>query len=458
MLVHKDDFGPDFKWGVSTAAYQIEGGYNQNGKGLSIWDDFVDKKNKIFNNDHGKVACDFYNNYAKDISMISTLQIPNYRFSIAWTRIFPHGIGVMSHEGIDFYNRVIDLCLELNIEPWITLYHWDLPLELQRKGGWTNREIIHWFSFYVDSCVKYFGDRVKNWIVLNEPMVFSGAGYFLGIHAPGKKGLNNFLSTVHHASICQSEGGRIIKQLLPGSNVGTTFSCSHIEPYRNNDRDIKAAKKVDALLNRLFIEPLLGRGYPVCDLKILERIEKFIKPRDEGKLAFDMDFFGIQNYTRELVCYAQFMPFIRAKIMRANKRDVEATLMNWEVYPPSIYYCLKKFASYPNIKELIITESGAAFNDTFINGVINDEKRIKYLQDHIAQVLRAKKEGVPVNGFFVWTLLDNFEWAEGFNPKFGLVHVDFATQKRTVKNSGKWYRQFLQNKAIVLQGKHLAYI
>ncbi len=459
MEVLRENFGEDFKWGVSTAAYQIEGGYNLDGKGLSIWDDFVMKKRKIYNNHHGRVACDFYNNYARDISLMASLQIPNYRFSIAWSRILPNGTGAINNQGIDFYNRIIDLCFELNIEPWITLYHWDLPAELQQKGGWANREIIHWFSYYVDCCLKHFGDRVKNWIVLNEPMVFTGAGYFLGVHAPGKKGLNNFLAAVHHAAICQAEGGRIIKQLNPDCNVGTTFSCSYIEPYSNAQKDIIAATKVDALVNRLFIEPLAGKGYPVNDLKILRRIEKFIKPGDEGKLAFDMDFIGVQNYTREIVRHSNFMPFISAKIIKANKRNVETTVMNWEVYPESVYHCLKKFASYTNVKKLIVTESGAAFVDVLEDGKINDEKRIKYLQNHIAQVYRAKREGIKVDGYFIWTLLDNFEWAEGFNAAFGLVHVDFATQKRTIKASGNWFKSFLQNdvKKISKADEHLIF-
>lgn len=445
MHIAREDFGSDFKWGVSTAAYQIEGAHNCNGKGSSIWDAFVKKRGKIFKKQHGNIACNHYNNFAKDISIISELQIPNYRFSIAWSRIFPEGIGKVNFEGIDFYSRIIDFCLELDIEPWITLYHWDLPLHLQKKGGWVNREIIHWFSFYVDRCIKHYGDRVKNWIVLNEPMVFTGAGYFLGVHAPGKKGLNNFLAATHHAAICQAEGGRIIKQLHPESVVGTTFSCSYIEPYRPIEKDIIAAKKMDTLLNRLFIEPSLGLGYPLKDLRILQRIEQFIKPGDEGKLSFDMDFIGVQNYTREVVSHASFMPFIKAKVINANKRNVETTLMNWEVYPESIYHMLTKFNQYKNIKQLIVTENGAAFPDDFVDGQINDKKRIQFLQDIIQQVYKAKKEGVKVNGYFIWTLLDNFEWAEGYYPKFGLVHVDFETQKRTIKSSGYWYQSFLRS-------------
>ena len=261
--------------------------------------------------------------------------------------------------------------MELGIQPWITLYHWDLPEELQKKGGWTNRDVVHWFGYYVDCCIKHFGDRVKHWMILNEPMVFTGAGYFLGVHAPGKKGLTNFLSAAHHATLCQAEGGRIIKTLRNDCKVGTTISYSHIEPFSDTDKDRAAAKKVDALLNRMFLEPLLGMGYPVKDLKILERIERFMYPGDEGKLAFDMDFIGLQNYTRELVKYAPFMPFVKAKIIKADKRNVDRTLMNWEIYPPSMYEALKRINAYAGVKEIIVTENGAAVNAHMGDGGVN---------------------------------------------------------------------------------------
>lgn len=446
MLFTKNDFGENFNWGVSTAAYQVEGAYNIDGKGPSIWDHFTQKGKKILNGENGNTACDSYHRYAEDISLIYKLNISNYRFSVSWSRILPHGVGAVNHKGIDFYNRMINFCLELGIEPWITLYHWDLPLALQQKGGWTNREVIHWFSYYVDCCIKHFGDRVKHWMILNEPMVFTGAGYFLGVHAPGKKGLSSFLAAAHHAALCQAEGGRIIRSLRHDCKIGTTFSYSHIEPYRRQEeKDINATVKVDALLNRMFIEPLLGMGYPTKKLKIMERIERFMYQHDEKMLAFDMDFIGLQNYTREMVSHAPLIPFVRAKIIKASKRNVEHTLMGWEIYPPSIYEALKRFSSYPGVKEIIVTENGAAFNDVFEEDRIDDFKRVKFLQDHIAQVLMAKKEGIKVNGYFVWTLMDNFEWAEGFYPKFGLVNVDFKTQKRTIKSSGKWYSRFLEN-------------
>jgi beta-glucosidase len=444
MQLNREAFGQDFNWGVSTAAYQIEGAHDAEGKGVSIWDEFTQKRKKILSGHHGETACDFYFRYPQDIRLMNQMSIPNYRFSIAWSRIFPHGTGEVNQPGVDFYNRLIDDCLGHGIEPWVTLYHWDLPAALEKKGGWTNREILNWFSSYVEFCVKQFGDRVIRWMILNEPLVFTGAGYFLGVHAPGKKGLNNFLSSVHHAALCQAEGGRIVKNLRTNSKVGTTFSYSHIEPLREIEKDFRAVKKTDALLNRLFIEPLLGMGYPVQDLKILQGLERFYKDGDTGKLAFDMDFAGLQNYTRELVRHAPLMPFIKAKIIKADKRNVEKTQMDWEVHPPAIYHAIMRWSQYKNLKEIIVTENGAAFEDQIIAGEVNDIKRMDYIKDHIAQVLLSKQAGAPVKGYFVWTLMDNFEWAEGYYPKFGLVHVNFETQERIVKASGKWYAAFLQ--------------
>lgn len=450
MEYTKQDFGDDFKWGVSTAAYQIEGAYDADGKGASIWDVFANTKGKIHLNQNANKTCDFYHHYAQDIALMSAMNIPNFRFSLSWSRIMPAGTGAINYKGIEFYNKVINFCLELGIEPWITLYHWDLPHHLEKKGGWTNRSIVDWFSDYVQVCIKAFGNRVKHWMILNEPMVFTGAGYFLGVHAPGKKGLNNFLAAAHHATLCQAEGGRIVKAMLPESRVGTTISCSYIQPYRQTELDCLAAKRVDALVNRMFIEPLLGKGYPAKDFKLLQRLEQFVKDGDEQKVQFDMDFIGIQNYTRELVAYSYYTPLVWAKIIKASKRNVEHTSMNWEIHPPCIYEMLKQYSAYENIKELIVTENGAAFPDVVVNGEVHDTRRRQYLQQHIAQVLRAKQEGINVTGYFVWSFTDNFEWAEGYQPRFGLVHVDFETQKRILKASGNWYGRLITNTSAAL--------
>jgi beta-glucosidase len=443
--LNKEDFGNDFSWGTSTAAYQTEGAYNIDAKGKSIWDVFVASKGKIRGGDNGNIACEFYQKYAQDISLMSQLNIPNFRFSLSWSRILPAGIGAVNLKGIEFYDKVIDFCLDIGIEPWITIYHWDLPYELEKKGGWTNRNIINWFSEYVTTCIKYFGNRVKHWMVLNEPMAFTGAGYFLGIHAPGRKGLSNFLSAVHHAALCQAVGGQIIKSMLPSAKVGTTFSCSYVQPYRETEKDKQAATRIDALLNRVFAEPLAGLGYPINDLKFLQRLEPFVKDGDEKKLAFDMDFIGIQNYTREVVKHCWYTPFIQAQLIKANKRNVPTTTMNWEIYPNCIYEMLKKFDKY-NFKELVVTENGASFQDELVDNQVFDEERKVYLQQHIKQVLKARQEGVNVTGYFVWSFTDNFEWSEGYAPRFGLVYIDFMSQKRTVKSSGYWFSEFLKNK------------
>ncbi len=356
----------------------------------------------------------------------------------------PDGIGEVNEAGIAYYNQLIDYCIANEIEPWLTLYHWDLPYALEKKGGWTNREVISWFSQFVSLCATRFGNRVKHWMVMNEPVVFTGAGYFLGIHAPGRRGMDNFLPAIHHTTLSIAEGGRILKKILPpDAQVGTTFSCSYIQPYRNLPRDQKAANRVDALLNRLFIEPLSGLGYPDKELPILKNIKKYMQPGDEGKMVFDFDFIGIQNYTREVVKNSWFTPYINASLITAPKRKVATTAMRWEIYPEAIYKMIEKFSAYTNIKKLYITENGAAFADEIKDGEVNDIERIKYLETHIAQVLKATQDGLKIDGYFVWTLTDNFEWAEGYHPRFGLIHVDFDTQKRTIKNSGKWFADFL---------------
>lgn len=446
--MHKSDFGSNFIWGVATAAHQIEGAYLEDGKGLSIWDEFSTRKGKIHQNQHAKVSCDFYHRYEEDLALMAKMGIKNYRFSLAWSRILPEGIGKINQTGIDYYQRVIDKCLELDITPWITLYHWDLPLALQQKGGWTNRDVIDWFSAYTTVCVKAFSDGVKHWMIVNEPMVFTGAGYFLGWHAPGKRGMKNFLRAAHHITICQAEGARIVREICPEAHIGTTFSCSHIEPYHSSPRDYRAAKRADTLLNRLFFEPVLGMGYPIEDLKFLRRIEKYMQAGDEQRMAFDFDFIGIQNYTREMVRHSWFTPYIQANIVWADKREVMRTEMNWEVYPPAIYEMLKKFGQYEKCPPLMVTENGAAFEDRVVNDQVHDPQRIDYIQQNIAQVLRAKQEGIEVTGYFVWTFMDNFEWAEGYRPRFGLVYVDYETQERIVKDSGKWYGRFLKGEAV----------
>jgi beta-glucosidase len=443
----KYDFGNNFKWGVATAAYQIEGAHNVDGKGPSIWDTFTHEKGKIKNKENGDVACDFYNRYYDDIAFIKQMNMQVNRFSTAWSRVLPQGTGSINQKGLDFYHKVIDRTLELGLEPWMTLYHWDLPQALQDKGGWENREVINWFSEYANLITKTYGDKVKNWMVLNEPMAFVPLGYMLGMHAPGKKGLGSFMAATHHAAMCQAEGGRIIKSNVANANIGTTFSCSWVDPKDQEEKNIEAAKKFNVLFNRLFIEPALGLGYPVQDLKLLNRLEKHIKQGDEEKLKFDFDFIGLQNYTRMVARKSLWPPIVWANQVKPEDRGVkpeDITEMGWEVYPEGMYKILKQFGAYKGVKEIIVTENGSAFPDVVESNAVHDKKRIQFFKDYLANVLKAKNEGVNISGYFVWTLMDNFEWAEGYHPRFGLVHVDFKTQQRIMKDSGLWFKEFLK--------------
>lgn len=438
------DFGKDFIWGAATASYQIEGAWNVDGKSPSVWDTFSAKKGKIKDKSDGKTACDFYNRYPGDIKLAADLGLDAFRFSLAWTRILPNGTGQVNQKGLDFYKRVVEECHKNNIQPWVTLYHWDLPQCLEDKGGWKNRDIIQWFAEYTDVCTRHLGDDVKHWMILNEPGVFTMIGYLLGVHAPGKRGWFSFLKAAHHVAMAQAEGGRIVRANVPDAQVGTTFSMTDIQPLTNSEKDIKAAARIDAIVNRLFIDPVLGEGYPIESNKLLGRIRKYMQPGDEEKLAFDFDFIGLQNYTRGVIEHKWWVPFIQALQLPVKKVSQEnPTDMGWEVYPEGIYHLLQKLNGYKNIPRIIVTENGCAMPEKVTTDRVEDPLRQQFLERYISQVLRAKQEGVPVDGYFVWSLLDNFEWAEGYRPRFGIVHVDYETQKRTIKDSGKWYSELI---------------
>ncbi|MCX7986118.1 MAG: GH1 family beta-glucosidase [Bacteroidales bacterium] len=436
-----------FWWGVATAAYQIEGAANVDGKGLSIWDKFTHEKlGRIKDRSNADVACDFYQRFSTDIPLTASLGFNAFRFSTSWTRIMPNGSGEINLKGIDYYHRVIDTCLENGLTPWLTLYHWDLPQSLEERGGWQNREIVDWFGEYTYLCAKTYGDKVKHWIVLNEPLSFTLFGYGIGIHAPGKIGLDKFFRAAHHAALAQAEGGRILRQVIGSdAHIGSAFSCSPIYPFNpNSEHDVRAAVRIDAVVNRMFTEPTLGMGYPYNDAPILRKIDKHMLPNDEKKLVFDFDFWGLQHYFRIVLKGNALIPILKAYQVKPSKLG-KTTTMNWEIFPEGIYQILKQFQKYP-VKEFVITENGAAFAEKLENNTVNDLQRISYFQEYLAQVLRAKKEGVPVSGYFVWTLMDNFEWAEGFTQRFGIVYNDFQTQQRYLKQSALWWKDFLNAK------------
>ncbi|WP_316805207.1 GH1 family beta-glucosidase [Pedobacter nototheniae] len=445
-MIKSGDFGKDFLWGIAVAAAQIEGAAGAYGKGASIWDAFSARSGKIKKGHKLDVACDFYHKYKEDIALVKRLGFKVFRFSIAWTRILPTGKGEINAEGVRFYHHVIDECLKNGITPYVTLYHWDLPQALEDEGGWTSFSINAAFNAFVSICALEYGDKVKNWIVLNEPFGFTSLGYMLGIHAPGKTGLSNFFSAVLHTAIAQAEGGKILRAEINKANIGTTYSCSEIIPNTQNDQDILAAKRIDCLVNRLFIEPALGMGFPTADWDVLEKFQiEYGTWRQTERLKFDFDFIGLQNYFPLTIKYNAFIPVIQAWEVKAKSRKKPHTAMGWEINANSFYNIIKQFASYPNVNNIMITENGAAFHDKLIDGRIADLERIEYFKLYLDALLKAKNEGLKINSYMAWTLMDNFEWAEGFNARFGLVHNDFKTQQRTIKDSGYWWQAFLKD-------------
>lgn len=441
----KEDFGDDFSWGVATAAYQIEGAVDEDGRGPCVWDKFAGVKGKIKNGDNASIACDFYHRYESDIELVRTLGFREFRFSISWSRILPRGFGEINEAGIAFYNQVIDKCLSLNIVPWITLYHWDLPQGLEDLGGWKNRKILEWFESYATICAKAFGDRVKKWIILNEPMAVAGLGYTTGLHAPGRKSIGNFLPVVHHLAMCQAIGGEVIRKNVADAYIGTAISCSYVHAASADPKDVRAAKRADALMNRLFVEPALGLGYPTDAFSFLGNIKKYMHAGDAERLRFDFDFIGIQNYFSVVVKHSYFAPVVWLKEVPAKLRNVPVTAMGWEVSGEGMYDILKQFDAYEGIREIIVSENGAAYQDHVEGNAVHDFERTSFYQEYLKAILKAKNKGVNVKGYLAWTLMDNFEWAEGYAARFGLVYVDFQSQKRIIKDSGKWFSSFLKD-------------
>ncbi len=440
-------FNKDFLWGVAIAAAQNEGAYNIDGRGASIWDAFCKRKGKIKGGATTHEACNFYTRYKDDLMLVKALGFKVFRFSISWSRVLPDGIGRINKEGVAFYHKVIDECLSLGLIPFVTLYHWDLPQALQKEGGWASSQMLKWFSRYTSFCAQEYGDKVKNWIILNEPMGFTSLGYMLGKHAPGKMVLEDFFSAIHNAVLAQAEGGRIIRKLVKHAYIGTTFSCCEVMPYTQKKEDIDAANRMDILLNRLFIEPTLGFGYPHNFFPLMDKLHIHSKEWKYSKqMQFDFDFIGVQNYFSITVKHNRIIPYIQASEVKAATRKVPHTAMGWEINADSFQKMLLRFSGYEGVKEIIVTEGGACFKDSLRNGAVHDVERIHYFEQYLKGMYNAIKDGANIKGYFAWTLMDNFEWSEGYKARFGLIYTDFETQLRTIKDSGYWWRNFLTQK------------
>ncbi len=439
----RTDFGDDFTWGVAHASYQVEGAWDADGKGPSIWDTFTHGKGRIRDKSSGDVACDFYHRYDDDTALVHDLGFDAQRFSISWPRVLPTGTGRINQTGLDFYSRVVDSCLEHGVEPWVTLYHWDLPEALQQRGGWANRDVIGWFEEYVGVVADALGDRVKNWMVFNEPCSFLVIGHLAGVHAPGTRSLRKFLAGTHHVNLCQSAGASVLRARVVDANVGTTHIISPMATKADSPRHRRAAAALDAFANRIFLEPNFGLGYPTEAAGLLKGVERYVKAGDDEAIKVDWDFLGVQYYTRQQARPAPIPGLHAVPWIRHDYRNYEITAMGWEVQPDGLYESLAKVHAYDPDLPLLVTENGAAFPDKVEGDRVHDPRRTAFYQAHLAEVRRAIADGIPVEGYFCWSLMDNFEWAEGYGPRFGLTYVDFETQQRIVKDSGRWFRDFL---------------
>lgn len=432
--------GQDFLWGTATAAYQIEGGYNVDGKGPSIWDTFAHTPGKVERGETGDGACDHYRLWEHDVDMMARLGLQAYRFSLAWARIIPEGRGPLNPTGMDFYDRLVDALLARHIVPFVTLYHWDLPQVLQDKGGWRNRDTAHSMQDYANAVTVRLGDRVQHWLTLNEPYISTQYGYVEGIHAPGLRDFANYFPVTHHQLLAHGLALEAIRANVKDAQAGLAFSLAEIQPATDRDEDEGAARQADALQNGAYLDTTLRGRYPTL-------LEPFIPPDliqsgDLDIISQPTDIIGVNYYMRLLV-KARRNKALPGYTVAPWPRGPR-TEMGWEIYPEGLGTWLRRIArDYPD-HAIYITENGAAFPDQRgANDTINDPQRIAYLRAHIQTALDAKAAGVPLRGYFVWSLLDNFEWSFGYRPRFGLIGVDFATQERTLKASAQWYAKLI---------------
>lgn len=437
-----------FIWGAATASYQIEGAWNEDGKGASIWDTFSHQPGAVLNGDTGDTAVDHYHRWQEDVEMMKALGLKAYRFSISWARVLPQGEGKVNEDGLAFYDRLVDALLAAGIEPYVTLYHWDLPQALQSRGGWANRDIIEAFTLYAEAVAQRLGDRVKHWITLNEPYVFAYVGYAWGAHAPGLKDLTMANQAAHNCLVAHGRAASVIRALWQDSQVGITLNLSLQHPASAVPADRQAARLSDGQLNRWFLDPLFGRGYPEDLLSLYGEEGPAIEPGDMQAIAAPLDFLGINyycnNFVRAVGAEQSAFGFQNLEREELVKAGYEVTEMGWPIMPDGLRELLVHVTREYVPKAIYITENGAAFRDVAEDDAVHDEKRVAYLREHFSAARRAISDGVPLRGYFVWSLMDNFEWAMGYSKRFGIVYVDYETQKRILKDSAKYYQRVIQ--------------
>ena len=444
------NFPHDFKWGAATASFQIEGAGLLDGKGRSIWDEFCATPGKVANGDHGLVACDHYHLFDKDIALMKELGLDTYRFSIAWPRLFPNGDSVPEERGFEFYNRLIDALVAADIEPVATVYHWDMPQPLQDKGGWADRQIVPAITEYARAVAIAFGDRVKTWVTLNEPWVYGWLGYGAGVHAPGVVDHDQALAAAHHSAVAHGSMVRAMREVRDDLKIGISLNMTNYRVDDSSNQDLVAvADFMDSHTNKFFLDAITKGRYPDNFMaQYGKTIAKVFLPGDSDLINVPTDFVGINYYADSFVNTPgpedgslEDNPIYRYPGRINGTPPEPLTDIGWPITPVGIRDLLNRVhADWPQIPEWMITENGAAYpHGPGTDGQVHDPERVSYLESHVENVGLALADGCPVSAYFYWSLLDNFEWAEGYSKRFGIVHVDFETQVRTIKDSGFTY-------------------
>ncbi|MEV7490992.1 GH1 family beta-glucosidase [Streptomyces anulatus] len=432
----------DFTWGVATAAYQIEGAVAEDGRSPSIWDTFSHTPGTIDGGDTGDVACDHYHRVPEDIGLIKQLGADAYRFSVAWPRVVPGGDGPVNKAGLDFYDRLVDGLLEAGVTPFATLYHWDLPQTLQDRGGWTVRETSEHFAAYTSHVVERLGDRVKDWATLNEPLCSAWIGHLEGRMAPGLTDLTAAVRASYHLHLGHGLAVRAIRAASSDARIGIVNNLSPIEPASTGEADLAAARRADGHINRWWLDPILGRGYPQ-DMVEEYGVELPVRPGDLETIAAPLDWLGLNYYFRQVVTADPDGTAPHAK--QVSVPGARLTHMDWEVHAEGLEQLLLRLTGEYGVQRIYVTENGSAYEDVVAaDGSVHDPERVRYLEEHLAACARAVDKGAPLAGYFAWSLMDNFEWAYGYDKRFGLVHVDYASQRRTVKSSGRRYAELVR--------------
>jgi beta-glucosidase len=459
-MTNRITFPQDFLWGTATSSYQIEGAWDEDGKGESIWDRFTHTPGNVENDDTGDIACDHYHRWPEDIQLMKDLDLQAYRFSISWPRILPSGRGQVNQAGLDFYSRLVDGLLEAGIVPFVTFYHWDLPQALQDEGGWAVRSTAEAFVEYVDLITRHLGDRGKHWITHNEPAVAAYIGHLSGEHAPGIQNMATALKVSHHLLLSHGWSVPLIRQNSPEAEVGITLNINWHTPASHSQPDYEVHRYAGGQWFRWFLDPLYGRHYPadmVSEFRnqghLPEDSLAFIEEGDLKTIAEPTDFLGLNYYTRYVVRDhsipdAQNEPQM---VFTAPKNERDWTEMDWEVYPDGLFNVLSQLHFEYQVPKIYITENGCSFSDgPDRDGRIRDQRRLTYLRDHFIAAHKALAIGVPLAGYFVWTLMDNFEWGHSYSQRFGIVWVDYKTQERIPKDSAHWYKQVIAERGFDL--------